>query len=45
MMWIDTIHDADIDPVTGDQNMPAEGLAVLREYDKLYEARWRRSVV
>ena len=45
MMWIDTIHDADIDPVTGDQNMPAEALAVLREYDKLYEARWRRSVV
>jgi len=39
------MHSADIDQVTGDQNMPAEGLAVLREYDKLYEARWRRSVV
>ena len=39
------MHDAAIDPVTGDQNMPAEGFTVLREYDKLYEARWRRSVV
>ena len=45
MMWIDTVNNAVIDADTGDQNMSEAGLNILREYDKLYEARWRRSVV
>ena len=40
-MWIDLEHDA----IDGDeQNMSDEGIEELREYDKLYEQEWRRSV-
>lgn len=41
MMWIDLENDA----IDGEeQNMSAQGIADLKEYDKLYEQEWRRSV-
>lgn len=41
MMWIDLEHDA----IDGEeQNMSDEGIEELKEYDKLYEQEWRRSV-